>query len=84
MPAGLAAKQLPSIRVNPSALARRRAIQSGAVHMRGASSGCSPGRRKTLSLYPARLVGIGENMLLSVAMVALKSRMMSLRVEWGP
>lgn len=28
----------------------RRATNSGAVHMRGASVGCSPGRRNTLSL----------------------------------
>src|SRR5262245_13514340 len=42
--------------------------------MRGASSGCPPGRRKTLSLYEARLVGSGEKVLVSVARVAVKMR----------
>jgi hypothetical protein len=48
--------------------------------MRGESAGCSPGRRNTVSLYASRLVGNGEKVLVSVAMVALNKRM----VEFPP
>jgi hypothetical protein len=47
VPAVLAAKQLPSINSKPSFSARARPTNSGAVHMRGASAGCSPAPKNT-------------------------------------